>query len=176
MKMTGLGVSSPCPPLSTYKAAQYVVRANVTRICRPLFHTRIRPLPLFRQRVGCMSRRLSGIMPNTPTGAPGPGHAPGLEPSDTAAGPAPSPEQLYFTRAEKKRIESRLLAGSAVFQAVALALVIAVNAGGVHEVGGHVFAEDAYIFTVRPLLSACYAALPPSRGVSRGFRPDPVPG
>lgn len=110
-------------------------------------------------------------MPNTPTGAPGPG--PGLH--DTAADSVPPEEQLYFTRAEKKRIQSRLLMGSGAFQVVALALVIAVNVGGVREVGGHVFAEDAYIFTVRFIFSAPYMARPPSRDIGHGRRREYVP-
>lgn len=105
-------------------------------------------------------------MPNTPTGAlgPDPGHGPGPGPRDTASDSVPPEEQLYFTRAEKKRIQSRLLMGSGAFQAVALALVIVVNVGGVREVGGHVFAEDAYIFTVRFLSSLLLLWHAPHRG------------
>ncbi|KAK7951872.1 uncharacterized protein PG986_007600 [Apiospora aurea] len=62
------------------------------------------------------------------------------------AGARPN-EQLHFTRHERIAINTRLLAGVAALQALAMSLLIAINVGGSMGSNGSVLAEDTFILT-----------------------------
>ncbi|KAK7924599.1 hypothetical protein PG985_006653 [Apiospora marii] len=64
-----------------------------------------------------------------------------------SAGARPD-EQLHFTKDETNTICKRLLAGVAALQALAISLLIAINAGGSSGLNSSVLAEDTFILTI----------------------------